>query len=292
MSTTITNSSDAEYQPPWLIRLRDEIPEAEARFGFDFDPVRVSKFDRLLAGVANQDRKFEILRMAYNTGLDPNDPMFTFILTALDMREVFSRDTREFFESAIKVADEAKDLLRELRREGIAIEDKIARLESTASEVAQVMEQSVEYSVNAIKTEIDHYIDQQVTIRISDRAKDASEEISKQIIEAVEHASSINEAIKTSFSPVAMAAKKMEKDSIHILGGYKIPRNIGVLLAATAAVALILGIAISGWLANVSGFGLNADTRMNIAAGQTYRKVYPHLQKSSKTDIQAQVDRP
>lgn len=292
MTTTTHTPANGDYEPPWLIRLRNELPGAESKFGFDFDPVRITRFDRMLSGVANTDRKFELLRIAYNTGLDPNDPMFTFILTVLDMREMYSRDTGEVFESMRKLVEEAKELLRELRREGISIEEKMNRLEETTSEMTQVLEQSVEYSVNAIKAEVDGYVDKQISIKLSERAKAASDTVSEQVEQAAAHATKINEALATSFTPVATAAKKMEKDAITIFGGYKLPRNFGILLGAVSVLTLLLGMSLALWLVNLSGFGLNAGTQLDIRAGQTYRKVYPRLRKASRADIAHVVNQP
>jgi hypothetical protein len=80
--------------------------------------------------------------------------------------------------------------------------------------------------------------------------------------------------------------KRFEKDALTLWGGYKIPRNVGILLAGTALVCFFLGWTMFGWFANTWGLGLSAETRSNIAAGKTYIRFYPHIRKSSQEDIQ------
>jgi hypothetical protein len=145
------------YEPSWLLRLREIDPLTAAKFDNDDD--RVSRMDLLLQGIGSAETRAELVRIAYNAGLAPDDPLVLFNLQMLGIQKLARGDFEETLKSLERIATITANTLETLEREVAAsaqsLEDNMragsASLQHEQREAAAAIEDTAKAAIAEIK---------------------------------------------------------------------------------------------------------------------------------------------
>lgn len=112
----------AEIEPPWLQRLEAEEPRA-AQY-FHADPREITRLDAMLEGIGDVQIKLDLLRLAYNLHMKPNDPTFHFMVQGFRMQRLLGKDVDELIRRLTQMVNQA----------GVKVDDIVAALHDGITE--------------------------------------------------------------------------------------------------------------------------------------------------------------
>lgn len=141
------SSIHVEYEPPWLVRLRELDPAAAA--AFDEDPAKTSKLDTALAGVADADTKIAIIRTCLNAGVDVNDPAINLMIIALGIQKLVSQDTSDTLHAARAAAASISSAADDLNH---SIDDAVAQAKGQTKENIEEIRRASKAAIKGLTT--------------------------------------------------------------------------------------------------------------------------------------------
>jgi hypothetical protein len=100
-------SPQFDYEPPWLIRLREVDPKLAEPY--DTDPAAVSKLDRMLRLFPNDESRIWVLQECVEQGFNVNDPGFNFALLVGGVQQIVSRDFKDTIANVQRAATSAHE---------------------------------------------------------------------------------------------------------------------------------------------------------------------------------------
>ena len=271
--------------PKWLQELRSSAPDVAK--SLESDQRRVKRLDVLLTGIADDESKAILIRLAYNAGLEPDDPTFLVGIAAIGLQKLVNTVHNQSIEDAKKLLEAANTHLRSVQTQHLnlsaqlaQIDDTLAGLPKELSAIASAMEQNC-------KVVAERHAEQAVTLTISEQARLATVEIETRLQTVKEQIAAMDNA----FKPAVLAAQRLSKQATIILGGLQFSRITAVVVLAAFLVGSLLGGCGFGWLINATGLGLTPAIQEDVRAGRTYRALYPSFPPATKAFIHEWVAR-
>jgi len=106
-----------------------------------------------------------------------------------------------------------------------------------------------------------------------------------QLVTSLETVSGDVDKIRTVMAPALLAIEKHNAQNGLIIGNLKIPKRVWAAGITGAIIGTVFTFLLFGFAANVSYFGLNADTVGDITAGRFYRMTYAKLSASCQNQL-------
>ena len=247
----------------------------------DADQRKVTRLDALLAGVAEPEQKAAIVRLAYNAGVDPNDPIFGFIVVALKLQRIVGADHAVHLENSRAVVEQARSLLADVRNSAIMVDGTFEKINQTLDGLPERLAAIITTGLEGARSTLAAHAQEQAKSALGEQATQLREEVCSELRAAHQHASGIRQA----FERTKTATRLLAGDSSAAFGWLALNRRLLAIAICAVLAGVVLGGAACGWLVNATGFGLSEATRLDLVRGRTYAQIYPALPHSTKEFI-------
>jgi hypothetical protein len=258
-------------EPAWLELLAHENPSAAKTIASDSR--RKSKLDRVLRAMPTDADRVEVVLMALEGEMDPDDPSFAFMGKILKLTgDALGATERQ---------------TRALKNQALALSGSLENINDTVQALPAQISESHHKLLESNKDALDTYASTRAHAAIDEVVRDARESVSREM----QSVTTLIADIRTNLAPVETLAKLLSREATVAIGVVRAPRKVFVAAGGLVALGVLCGFLGCAWLVNTTGFGLTPRHAQDLRYGETYRTLVPVMPHDMRAWIAAYLAR-